>query len=62
VKDQLFKKLSTREVDFSFEIDEESPLYSLNGIELLAKHLVEEYAKVRKGLEEVESPARNCFH
>lgn len=52
-KDELFKDLSVREVDYSYEIDEDSVLYEPNGIKRLAEKLVTEYADVRGKLEEV---------
>ncbi|KAF7554349.1 hypothetical protein G7Z17_g2957 [Cylindrodendrum hubeiense] len=55
VKKQLFKKLSVREIDYSYDIDEESILYQPNGIRLHAERLVEEYAEIRRRLEETET-------
>ncbi|RYP16723.1 hypothetical protein DL765_004959 [Monosporascus sp. GIB2] len=53
VKDVLFKSLSIREVDYSYEIDENSTLYEPDGIILHAEKLITEYAKVRRTLEEI---------
>lgn len=49
----LFKDLSVREVDYSYEIDEDSILYEPNGIKHLAEKLVNEYAEEREKLEDV---------
>lgn len=57
MKDNLFKDLSIREVDYSYEIDDESTLYESNGIVLHAERLIAEYAEVRAKLEDVGSPA-----
>ncbi|KAI0539493.1 putative ankyrin repeat protein [Xylaria digitata] len=54
VKDRLFKNLSIREIDYSYEINEESTIYQSNGIQLHAGRLIEEYAEVRRKLEETE--------
>ncbi|KAG7286709.1 hypothetical protein NEMBOFW57_009020 [Staphylotrichum longicolle] len=53
VKDKLFKRLSTRQVDYSYEIDAASMLYEPGGIMQHARRLVTEYAAVRQKLEEV---------
>ncbi|RYP51143.1 hypothetical protein DL768_003490 [Monosporascus sp. mg162] len=53
VKDVLFKNLSIREVDYSYEIDENSTLYEPDGLILHAEKLITEYAKVRRMLEEI---------
>ncbi|KAI1091612.1 putative ankyrin repeat protein [Rostrohypoxylon terebratum] len=55
VKDQLFQKLSIREVDYSYEIHEESELYAPNGINRLATSLIDEYAQLRSKLMETET-------
>lgn len=54
VKDRLFKNLSVREVDYSYEIDEDSSVYEPEGLASHAKSLINEYAKVRSKLEEVK--------
>ncbi|KAK6952058.1 hypothetical protein Daesc_006587 [Daldinia eschscholtzii] len=54
VKDQLFKDLSIREVDYSYEIDEDSAIYEPNGILHHAEKLIKKYAEVRKELDETE--------
>ncbi|KAI1654117.1 putative ankyrin repeat protein [Daldinia decipiens] len=54
VKDKLFKDLSIREIDYSYDIDEDSELYEPNGIIQHARRLVEKYAEVRRELEETE--------
>ncbi|RYP78211.1 hypothetical protein DL771_000688 [Monosporascus sp. 5C6A] len=53
VKDVLFKDLSVREVDYSYEIDENSMLYEQDGIILHAEKLIAEYAKCRRMLKEI---------
>ncbi|KAI1099976.1 putative ankyrin repeat protein [Jackrogersella minutella] len=55
VKEQLFKKLSIREIDYSYEIEEGSTIYEPNGLRLHAERLVGEYAKARGRLEETET-------
>lgn len=55
VKDSLFQNLSTREVDYSYEIDAASTLYEPDGIMQHARTLIAEYAAVRQKLEEVGS-------
>ncbi|XDG08410.1 hypothetical protein ABKA04_008025 [Annulohypoxylon sp. FPYF3050] len=59
VKDQLFKNLSIREVDYSYEIDEGSELYVPDGINRLATSLIDEYAQLRSKLMEALSIATN---
>jgi hypothetical protein len=46
--------MSVREIDYSYEIDQDSLLYRPNGIRLLAENLLDEYVKVRETLEEVK--------
>ncbi|KAI1370783.1 putative ankyrin repeat protein [Hypoxylon crocopeplum] len=55
VKEQLFKSLSIREIDYSYEIDEESTLYHPKGIKLHAERLIGEYAEVRGRLADTET-------
>jgi hypothetical protein len=57
VRNQLFKDLSIREVDYSYEIDAAAVIYATNGIMQHAQKLVEEYAEVRRKLEEVRCSA-----
>jgi hypothetical protein len=52
-KDILFKDLFVREVDYSYEIDQDSPLYAPDGLRYHAQKLIAEYAAVRSTLEEV---------
>ena len=61
VKDQLFKDLSIREVDYSYEIDEDSAIYEPNGILHHAEKLIKKYAEVRKDLDEVSPPTYNLL-
>lgn len=53
LKDTLFKHMSVREIDYSYENHEESILYKPDGIRILAGKLIDEYAAVRTKLEEV---------
>jgi hypothetical protein len=53
VREQLFKDLSIREVDYSYEIDTAAAIYATNGIVQHAQELAENYAEVRQELEEV---------
>ncbi|KAF5011778.1 hypothetical protein FDECE_2145 [Fusarium decemcellulare] len=55
VKEQLFKNMSIREVDYSYEIGEKSMLYEPNGISLHAKELIDSYLGIRRVLEETET-------
>ncbi|KAJ9414194.1 ankyrin repeat-containing domain protein [Fusarium oxysporum] len=55
LKDTLFKHMSVREIDYSYENHEESILYKPDGIRILAGKLIDEYAAVRTKLEETET-------
>ncbi|KAH6603971.1 hypothetical protein Trco_007417 [Trichoderma cornu-damae] len=55
LKNKLFKDLSIREVDYSYDIDEEATIYEPNGIKLHAERLLTTYAKDRAHLEETET-------
>ncbi|PTB35375.1 hypothetical protein M441DRAFT_41404 [Trichoderma asperellum CBS 433.97] len=55
VKEQLFKGLSTRQIDYAYEVNESSELYGPDGIRLHAQRLVAEYADIRGKLEGTES-------
>ncbi|KAF9768543.1 hypothetical protein IL306_014142 [Fusarium sp. DS 682] len=55
LKEQLFRDMSIREIDYSYEIHENSVLYSRNGIHVLAKELVDRYAEERERLTETET-------
>jgi hypothetical protein len=50
LKERLFKGLSIREIDYSYEIDQNSILYRQNGIDILAESLLDSYAKEREHL------------
>ncbi|KAM0218323.1 hypothetical protein ACHAPA_002405 [Fusarium lateritium] len=54
LKNQLFQRLSTREINYSYEIEQDSTLYQTDGIHVLAKTLIDKYAEERKKLEETE--------
>ncbi|KAI0119519.1 putative ankyrin repeat protein [Daldinia grandis] len=54
VRDRLFKNLTIRELDYSYEIGEDSEIYEPNGIVQHARRLIEKYAEVRRELEETE--------
>jgi hypothetical protein len=49
----LFADLSIRELDYSYEIDEDATIFQVGGIELHAEKLLTAYAKDRANLEEV---------
>lgn len=53
VRHKLFKGLPSRQIDYSYDIDQESLLYQPDGIRLHAERLVTEYAEIRKELDEV---------
>lgn len=53
VKEQLFKGLSTRQIDYAYDVNEDSELYDPDGIRLHAQRLVAEYADIRDKLEDV---------
>lgn len=55
LKEKLFKELSIREVDYSYEIDEEATIFQVDGIKLHAERLLTAYAKDRARLEDVGS-------
>ncbi|OBS26147.1 hypothetical protein FPOA_00090 [Fusarium poae] len=55
LKERLFKGLSIREIDYSYEIDENSILYQQNGIGILAESLLDSYAKEREHLAGTET-------
>jgi hypothetical protein len=59
VVNKLFEDLSMREVDYSYEIDEEATIFQADGIKLHAERLLTAYAKERANLEEVGSYIRN---
>ncbi|KAL6887054.1 putative ankyrin repeat protein [Trichoderma evansii] len=54
LKEKLFKNLSIREVDYSYEIDEEATIFQVDGIKLHAERLLTAYAKERAKLEDTE--------
>lgn len=58
VVNNLFEDLSIREVDYSYEIDEEATILQVDGIKLHAERLLTAYAKERANLEEVGSHIR----
>jgi hypothetical protein len=53
VKDQLFRNLSIREVDYSYEIHSDALVFDTDGISQHARWLVETYAIMRRSLEDV---------
>ncbi|KAG8674131.1 hypothetical protein FPOAC1_000094 [Fusarium poae] len=55
LKERLFKGLSIREIDYSYEIDQNSILYRQNGIDILAESLLDSYAKEREHLAGTET-------
>ncbi|KAL7919235.1 putative ankyrin repeat protein [Trichoderma austrokoningii] len=54
LKDKLFRGSSIREVDYSYEIDEDAAIFEKDGINTHAEELLTAYAKDRAGLEETE--------
>ncbi|EHK48132.1 ankyrin repeat protein [Trichoderma atroviride IMI 206040] len=54
VKTKLFQDLSTRQIDYSYEIHGDSELYEIDGLRLHAERLMTSYAKIRGELEETE--------
>ncbi|KAL6918825.1 hypothetical protein FSST1_002851 [Fusarium sambucinum] len=55
LKEHLFKGMSIREIDYSYEIHDKSVLYRHNGIDILARELVGKYAEERQLLAETET-------
>lgn len=53
MRQKLFESLLGRQLDYSYEVDQESLLYQPNGIRAHAERLVTEYAEIRKEHEEV---------
>ena len=54
VNNDLFEDLSTRQVDYLYEIDATSTIYEPDGVLQHAKDLLTQYAKLRRELEEVK--------
>ncbi|KAJ4859870.1 ankyrin repeats (3 copies) domain-containing protein [Trichoderma breve] len=54
IKNKLFHDLSARQIDYSYEIHENSDLYETDGLRLHAERLVTAYANVRRELEDTE--------
>ncbi|KAF5709137.1 ankyrin repeat [Fusarium globosum] len=55
LKEKLFKNMSIREIDYSYEIHGSSTLHRPNGIHILAQELVDRYAEERDLLAETET-------
>lgn len=53
LRNKVFKDLSTRQIDYAYEVDEDSALYEVDGLRQHAIKLVTQYAMIRKKLEEV---------
>lgn len=53
IKNKLFHDLSARQIDYSYEIHENSDLYETDGLRLHAERLTTAYANVRRELEDV---------
>lgn len=47
ISDTLFKGRPVREVDYSYDIDEDARLYESEGIEFHAKNLIEQFSQFR---------------
>lgn len=54
IKNKLFHDLSARQIDYSYEIHEDSDLYEADGLRLHAERLLTAYANVRRELEDTE--------
>ncbi|KAM0512787.1 hypothetical protein ACHAPE_008540 [Trichoderma viride] len=54
IKTKLFRDLSARQIDYSYEIHGDSELYEIDGLRLHAERLVTAYAEIRGKLEEIE--------
>lgn len=50
---KLFEGLSIREVDYSYEIDEDAAIFQVDGIKMHAEKLLTAYSQDRAGLEDV---------
>ncbi|KAL6793069.1 ankyrin repeat protein [Trichoderma sp. SZMC 28012] len=55
IKNKLFHDLSARQIDYSYEIHEDSALYETDGLRLHAERLITAYANVRRKLEDTET-------
>ncbi|KAL2192491.1 putative ankyrin repeat protein [Corynascus similis CBS 632.67] len=55
VEKELFKHMSIREIDYSYEVDGTSLIYEPNGILQHAQQLITEYAAVRQKLDDLET-------
>lgn len=58
VEKELFKHMSIREIDYSYEVDGTSLIYEPNGILQHAQQLITEYAAVRQKLDDVSISAQ----
>ncbi|KAK4244200.1 hypothetical protein C7999DRAFT_44090 [Corynascus novoguineensis] len=60
VEKELFKDMSIREIDYSYEVDGTSLIYEPNGILQHAQQLITKYAAVRQKLDDIflETPHR----
>ncbi|KAF3074201.1 Ankyrin-3 [Trichoderma lentiforme] len=54
IRTKLFHDLSARQIDYSYEIHEESDLYETDGLRLHAERLMTAYTNVREELEDTE--------
>jgi hypothetical protein len=61
VKEQMFRNLSIREVDYSYEIHSEALIFDTNGILQHAQWLVKTYAMARRSLEDVRYNGLNML-
>ncbi|KAK4077876.1 uncharacterized protein Triagg1_3570 [Trichoderma aggressivum f. europaeum] len=57
IKNKLFRDLSARQIDYSYEIHEDSCLYETDGLRLHAERLITAYANVRSELGDALSMA-----
>lgn len=55
LRNKVFSGLSTRQIDYAYEVDEDSTLYEADGLRQHAIKLITQYAMMRKGLKEVNT-------
>lgn len=53
LRNKVFKGLRARQIDYAYEVDEDSTLYEADGLRRHATRLIAQYAMLRKNLEEV---------
>lgn len=53
MRNQVFKGKSIRQLDYSYEIHEDSMLYEPDGLRRHAQNLITQYSQMRSQLEDV---------